>query len=287
MSATRSISSARKRPLASIAMRPVVTLSRPCASARKCSVRSQIHFTGRPSRLRSFQRQRIFAVVEGLGAEAAADIAGAHADLVAADAHDLGQRRLHAVNALRADDQRPAVFIGKPLREAGARLHVVADEPVVDDGQFRHLGGLGEELVRPSCGRQARPVKARLLPIRDRPAACPGLSASPVSTAASSGSQSISTSSAASRACATLSAMMQATASPTWRTTLSHSTGMSRLTLLGAIGLRNRRLGRQRLEVRHVGGGEHEVDAGRLRGGRHVIDGEIGMGIGRADDRSA
>ncbi len=41
---------ARNRPWASSAISAVVRLSRPCASPRKCSVRSAAHFTGTPRR---------------------------------------------------------------------------------------------------------------------------------------------------------------------------------------------------------------------------------------------
>src|SRR3712207_8837328 len=37
------------RPSRSSATAPRVTLSRPCASARKCSLRSETHLTGRPT----------------------------------------------------------------------------------------------------------------------------------------------------------------------------------------------------------------------------------------------
>ena len=50
MSARMSERSARKRPSSSSATVSVVRLSRPCASAVKCSVRSLVHLTGRPSR---------------------------------------------------------------------------------------------------------------------------------------------------------------------------------------------------------------------------------------------
>ncbi len=54
--------------------RRVVTLSRPCASARKCSLRSDTHLHRPAERLRRLHGQRVFAVVEALGAKAAADV---------------------------------------------------------------------------------------------------------------------------------------------------------------------------------------------------------------------
>ena len=71
-----------ERPLSSSASVAVVMLSRPWLSPRKCSVRSAIQFTGLPELSRRDRGQRIFAIGEQLGAEAAADIGRDDAHLV-------------------------------------------------------------------------------------------------------------------------------------------------------------------------------------------------------------
>ena len=66
----------------------VVTLSRPCASPRKCSLRSATHLHRPAQPLRRHRRQRVLAIGEQLGAEAAADIRRHHPQLVGRDLQD-------------------------------------------------------------------------------------------------------------------------------------------------------------------------------------------------------
>ena len=68
--------SARNFPLASSASSAVETLSRPCSSVTKPSRRSDVHFTGRPSRLRRPQHEHQLRVDAAAHAEAPADLAG-------------------------------------------------------------------------------------------------------------------------------------------------------------------------------------------------------------------
>src|SRR5438034_11786252 len=85
MSAMRSIARPRKRPLPSSASFAVVTLSRPCASPRKCSLRSATHFTGRLRRRAAKPARRVFTVGKEFGAETPADIGGHDPHLVFGD----------------------------------------------------------------------------------------------------------------------------------------------------------------------------------------------------------
>ena len=98
---------------------------------------------------RRFHRQRVFAIVEGLRAKAAADIVGDDADLLRRHLEDvLGQRVADAVHALRAERHREALVFGAPFGETGARLHVVGDETVVVEGDARHMRRLVEGRLR-------------------------------------------------------------------------------------------------------------------------------------------
>ena len=102
--------------------RRVVTLSRPCASPTKCSVRSACQRTGRPSRRAASSTSGYSRYMKALGAEAAADVAGDDAQLVRRDLEHLaGERLAQAVNALAADVQRQAAarrVVGRRPRRA-------------------------------------------------------------------------------------------------------------------------------------------------------------------------
>ena len=82
---------------------------------------------------------------ENLHAEAAAHVAGAHAQLGEADLQDhLGHHRPDHVHALRRDPQRRAVVLAVVFADGAARLHGVHDQALVDQPQRHHAMGLGE-----------------------------------------------------------------------------------------------------------------------------------------------
>ena len=70
-------------------------------------MRSASQKTGRPSRSGGLKHQRIFAIHQALGAEAAADVIGDDAQFVRRDFHDLvGDLVAQSMHALAADVQR-------------------------------------------------------------------------------------------------------------------------------------------------------------------------------------
>ena len=95
--------------------------------------------------LRREKDERVFVIDERLHAEAAADVFGDDAQFRVFDAEDvLGDAGAHAVDALAAGVER--VFVGCLVvgAEAGARLHRVDDDALVDELQRRDVRGLGE-----------------------------------------------------------------------------------------------------------------------------------------------
>ncbi len=95
------------------------------------------------------RRKRIFLVAEELGPEAAADVGRNYPHLVLGDSeHVLGDAVAHAVAALRPHGQRVAVGPGVVFGDDAARLHVVGDDPVVDDLDPRDPCGADEGRVR-------------------------------------------------------------------------------------------------------------------------------------------
>ncbi len=98
------------------------------------------------------RRQRVLVIDERLGAEAAADVRGDHPDLADRHAEDIGDVVAHAVAALGAEGEREAAALRVVLGDDAARLHVVGDDPVVDDLHPRYPrrageGGVGRRLV--------------------------------------------------------------------------------------------------------------------------------------------
>ena len=90
------------------------------------------------------QRQDVFRVHEDLHAEAAADIGRQHMELLFRLVEDLGgELGLEAVNALAGDVEHIAVGI-VDRGEAGPAFHRRRRDPVVDQIDADHLGGLGE-----------------------------------------------------------------------------------------------------------------------------------------------
>ena len=94
-------------------------------------------------------RKRIFAIAEGLGAEAAADIAGRDMDLVLRHFQDrIGELVANPVHALAAEMQMVALGARIIGRDDGARLHIVGDEAIVHDRELRHMLRLCEAGIR-------------------------------------------------------------------------------------------------------------------------------------------
>ena len=93
---------------------------------------------------RGEQADHVFRVVEQLHAEAAADVRGDDAELFLRQPEELGELLAQAVHTLAGDvnDQPPAVRLHRG--EAGAALHRIGDDAVVDDLQFHDAGGPGE-----------------------------------------------------------------------------------------------------------------------------------------------
>ena len=145
MSPIRSTSMARNLPSSASAIRAVVTLSRPCASPMKCSVRSAAHLHRLLQFARGDREQRIFAIGKQLGAEAAADVGADHPHLLDRDLQDvLAQDVAQAMAALAADRQRQMIALGVVFADRGARLHEVRDHARIDDRDFGDRMRLGE-----------------------------------------------------------------------------------------------------------------------------------------------
>ena len=89
---------------------------------------------------------------EDLHAEAAADIAGPHAQLALADLQDhVGHHRPDDADALGGDPEGRAVVLGIVLADGAARLHRVYDQAIVHDLQLHHAIGLGESRFGPGA----------------------------------------------------------------------------------------------------------------------------------------
>ena len=111
------------------------------------AVASPLHRTAQL--LRREEAQRIFPVDEHLGAEAAAHFRGDDTQPCRIDAEDiLGDDVPLAMAALRARSQRIAAAVRIIFRKAGARLHIVCHEPVVDEADGGDMRGLAEGFFR-------------------------------------------------------------------------------------------------------------------------------------------
>ena len=128
---------------------------------------------------RGFGRERVFAVHEALGAEAAADVRRDHPDLRRVDLQHLVRERVaQAVDALARDRQGEALGRGVIGRDDAAGFHEVGDQPVVLDRDRGAAGRLGEGLLDGGFVAEARiegdvvrgfaPDRRRAVP--DRPA---------------------------------------------------------------------------------------------------------------------
>ena len=106
-------------------------------------------FHGTADLLRGPQRHHLFGIDEDLGAEAAADVGGDHAQLVLGG--DVVERRQHEagdVRVLRRRIEREMLFRRVVIGDRRARLHCVRREAVVGDVELHHIGGLGEGGIR-------------------------------------------------------------------------------------------------------------------------------------------
>ena len=170
-------------PSASNAISAWVTWSRPCASVRNASERSQVHFTGRPTLLRRPQADDLFRIDEDLRAEAAADIGRDHAQLVLGrHADEGGDHEPRDMRVLRRVPEREAVGAGIVFADRGARLDRVRHQAVVDDVELGDVLGRLERGVgrlrrrrgaidRSCCSARPRGSAARPAPAPwpDRP----------------------------------------------------------------------------------------------------------------------
>ena len=112
--------------------------------------------------------QRIFAIGKQLGAEAAADIGRHHAHLVERQLEHLAADDVaDDVAALAAERQRVAVAV--VFGDHAAGIHVIRDQPLIDDGERDRARGLRERRLGGSRiaelgleGEIARPVGPHL-----------------------------------------------------------------------------------------------------------------------------
>ena len=87
----------------------------------------------------------ILGMHEDLHAEAAADVAGAHAKLGRADLQDhVGHHRPDHVTPCEETHRVERSLLGVVLGDGAARLHRVHHQPLVDELQLDHAVGLGE-----------------------------------------------------------------------------------------------------------------------------------------------
>ena len=100
-------------------------------------------FHGTSDLLGGPQAHRLFRVDEDLGAEAAADVRGDHAQLVLGrDADEGRQHQPRHMRVLAGGPKREALLAGVVVADGGARLDGVGDQPVVDEVDPRDvLGG--------------------------------------------------------------------------------------------------------------------------------------------------
>ncbi len=89
----------------------------------------------------------IFRIDHRLHAEAAADIRRQHPDLLPGHAHEAGYRVDPQMAALGAGMQGQGVAAGIVLGDAGARLHGIGDQAVVDQLQRGHMRRPGQRLL--------------------------------------------------------------------------------------------------------------------------------------------
>ena len=126
------------------------------------------------------QQAGIFRIGAGLHAEAAADIAGQHAEFLGLHAHDAGHLRPQAKHTLAADMQRPAPIL--PFADRSARLHGADHDAGIADIEagdmrgrgkgLRHLGAItemeiedaiiGDVVIQRRCGTSGTRLRHRI-----------------------------------------------------------------------------------------------------------------------------
>ena len=217
------VRSARNFPSLSIASSPSVMLSRPCVSAQERLAAVRCPFHRPPELARRIAGQHVLGVEKRLHPEAAADIGRDDAEFRRLGVEDRADQVLDQPAALRVGIQRPAAGGGIVVGDRGARLHGCDDDAVVHHGQpgdVRRRGeqrigrrlvadppverdvvrALGPDQRRTGSGRR-RQIVIGGLRCRSRPRSVPRHRAPP----------------------AAVSATMNATGSPTWRTAPSAS----------------------------------------------------------------
>ena len=179
-----------------------------------------------PELARGVHRADVFREDRALHAERAADVARDEAQLAGLDVHHLGGGGARTQHALRRRMEGEASVLISG--DAGARLHGVDDDAVVDEMQARDMRRARERRLD---------LRAVAILIVEHDVAggfviscgAPGFAPSANSTTQSSTSMSSVTASAAARASSALDATTQATGSPTKRTLSVASAGRSGL----------------------------------------------------------
>ena len=214
----------RMRPSLATANSTSSWSSRAWPAASRFSVRSSIHFTGRPSRRAAVARADLLAGRVRLLAERPADVAAAHPHLLLGDPEQRAPSRpgAHAGSGgprrSRAHRSRRRSSRGTPGPRAGRWPCAAARTTRAPPG--RRARTRRRRRRTPPRGGTSRWCRPR------RTAACPcGSNASSAVTTGGSGSTSTWTSSHASSAAARLSATTIAIGSPTMRTLSLASTG--------------------------------------------------------------
>ena len=246
------------------------------------ALRHPLHRPVQPAR--GLGRQGIFAVGEGLGAEAAADIAGDDADLVLRHPEHARQGLAQAVHALARDGEGEALRARIVLGDDAAGLHVVGDQALVLDLDLHHLGGLGEGGVDRRLvahGRVERDVVGLLVPHGARAARDGAADADdrrPHRVVDADRLDGV----------AGLDQRVGDHEGDGVADMLHAALGQQRDVgdvVLAAVAVRQRRLALDVAETGDVLGGQHEVHARHRPGGLDVGDGEGGVGVRAAQER--
>ena len=145
-------------------------MSRPCASVRNASERSETHFTGRPT-LRRPQSDDFLRVDENLRAEAAADVRRDHTQLVLGrHADEGGDDETSHMRILRGFHS-VAGHSRNHIGDRGARFHRVRHQAIVDDiepgdvlGRLRTAASTA--LASPRCHLVDRIVRRDIVNLR-------------------------------------------------------------------------------------------------------------------------
>ena len=105
---------------------------------------------------------RLLAIEELLDAEAAADVGRDHPHLLLRDLeHQRAHQPAHDMRELAGRIERVVAGAGIVFGDRGARLHRVADQPVVDEAEPGDMRGLGESGLRRRLVAE-RPIAAQI-----------------------------------------------------------------------------------------------------------------------------